>query len=100
MSADDFWRELMEEIPGGENYGRKRSPFGSWESLSLSEHQASEDEVLPQEPLQGPERRSQRPTDTIVHGTASAYRHSRCRCEACKAWKSVVNARYRKRDMQ
>lgn len=92
-SNDDFWRELMEEQPGGENHGRKRSPFGTWETLGLSDHKASEDELLPQELAQGPYRRSERDADTIPHGTLGAYKNHGCRCVLCRR----ANADYVKR---
>jgi len=95
LNGDDFWRELMEQQPGGENHGRKRSPFGSWESLGLRDHQAAEEEVLPQEKEQGAHRRSQRPEDTITHGTERAYRIDKCRCSVCRAYRAEAMRKYR-----
>ncbi len=75
----------MEEPPGGHSHGRKRSPYGRWVPLGLNEQRAVEEELLPISPEQGPARRSVKPPDTIRHGTLSAYKNDRCRCDDCRA---------------
>lgn len=66
--------ELMSEPPGGENHGFVRTPFGSWSSLA-----SIEDDV----------RRQVFTQSTHPHGSAYGYRHLKCRCVECRAWKAA-----------
>lgn len=93
MNGDDFWRELMEEIPGGENHGRQRSHDGGWVPLGTEEHQPYDDDLsFHTFERQSPYHRFPKPEDTIRHGTRSGYATDGCRCKECKA----ANAAYMK----
>ena len=91
MNGDDFWRELMEEIPHGPNHGRQRSHEGGWIPLDLEEQQPYEEDLYFQiVERQSPYRRAPKPEDTIRHGTRSGYTTDGCRCRRCRA----ANAQY------
>ena len=76
--------KLMQEPPGGINYGRKRTQDGGWVRLEEDLARAYEAQLTvdPEEPAY---HRSVKPADTIRHGTLSAYNNDRCRCELCRA---------------
>jgi hypothetical protein len=94
LEERDEFRELMEEPPGGHNHGRKRGADGGWLPLSEDLQQAyAEDLTLEPEPQAY--HRPEKPEDTIPHGTATAYRHSRCRCDLCRAYKRESMRRWR-----
>lgn len=90
--------EIMQEPPGGHNYGRKRgvgggselrSPLGSdgWIDLTTRFYDVREADLTVDAPEE-PYHRSQKPADTIRHGTLSAYTNDRCRCELCRKSKA------------
>lgn len=81
--SPDEWAELMEGPPGGENHGRRRS-IGGWWDLE-EDFSKSFQAGLSIEEFETPKRRSVKPEDTIRHGTLSAYKNDRCRCERCRA---------------
>jgi hypothetical protein len=83
LEERDEFRELMEEPPGGHNHGRKRGADGGWLPLSEDLQQAyAEDLTLEPEPQAY--HRPVKPADTIRHGTYSAYKNDRCRCDDCR----------------
>lgn len=58
--------ELMEEPPGGVGFGRKKSPYGNWQSLTPQEDWGL-DLII----------------HVPIHGTRSTYVHTGCRCPSC-----------------
>lgn len=71
MTEDEI-ADLMAEEPGGANHGYKRNAFGSWSGLETADD-------LP--------RRQVFSQSTHIHGSAYGYRHLKCRCVECRAWK-------------
>lgn len=84
----------MQEPPGGANHGRKRGGEGGWISLSEDIAQAYEEHLTvdPEDPTY---HRPVKPEDTIPHGTATAYRNGKCRCDLCRAYKRDSMRRWR-----
>lgn len=74
MTEEDI-ASLMAEEPGGENHGYTRNSFGSWSSLQTHEESLPRRQVFSQ--------------SNHIHGFEYGYRHLKCRCVECRAWKAA-----------
>lgn len=74
MAPPEDIEALMSEGPGGPNHGFSRNSFGSWSSLETTEEHGHRRQVFSQ--------------SNRIHGFAYGYRHLKCRCVLCRAWKS------------
>ena len=79
---DDLAR-LMAEPPGGHLNYSEDAADGLGRPIESSSWRKRTNYVRPT-----------KPTDTIRHGTASAYTTDKCRCKLCRAgWAAYVKAR-------
>ena len=88
----------MEEPPGGHNHGRRRGVGGGWASLDDREQAARVDDFWVEGDTPKSTRSTNRPLETIRHGTISAYNNLCCRCDLCKL--AITQYRRKRRSVQ
>jgi hypothetical protein len=94
------WAEILEEPPGGVNFGRERSASGRWKPLEAIDWEFSGKDG-PSEPVPVTEAMPSIKRGATVrrHGTTYTYINIGCRCQVCKTgWAAYIRKRRREQE--